>query len=80
MAEAYARRSAGDLFEAFSAGIEPRELNPVAVLALDEVEIDMPSHYCKNVEEYVAFHFRFVIMLRERARDVRPIFHSAEHF
>lgn len=47
---------------------------------MDEVEIEMSSHHCKNVEEYVTFHFEFVITFCERARDLGPIVHSAEYF
>ena len=63
MAEAYLQYFAGDLFEAFSAGIEPNELSPAVVLVMDEVGIDISRHYCKNVEEYLTFDFKFVITL-----------------
>jgi arsenate reductase len=68
MAEAYLQYLAGDLFEVFSAGIEPHELSPAAVLVMDEVEIDISRHYSKNVEEYLTFHFKFVITLCDLAR------------
>jgi arsenate reductase (thioredoxin) len=80
MAEGYLRYLAGDLFEAFSAGIEPHELSPIAVLVMDEVGIDISRHYCKNVEEYVTFHFTYVITLCQLAFGRCPVFHSAEHF
>ncbi len=80
MAEAYLRYLAGDLFEPFSAGIEPQELSPVAVQVMSEVGIEISRHYWKNVEEYLTFHFKFVITLCDLARGRRPIFHSAEHF
>jgi arsenate reductase len=80
MAEAYLQYLAGDLFEAFSAGIEPHELSPIARLVMDEVEIDISHHYSKNVKEYLTFHFKFVITLCEITFDRGPIFHSAEHF
>jgi arsenate reductase len=47
---------------------------------MDDVEIDISRHYCKNVEEYLTFHFKFVITLCELARGRCPSFHSAEHF
>ena len=80
MAEAYLRYLAGDLFEAFSAGIEPHELSLFASLVMDEVEINIAPHYSKNVKEYLTFHFKFVITLCDLAYDRCPIFHSAEHF
>jgi arsenate reductase len=39
MAEAYLSYLAGDLFEAFSAGIEVHELSPAAVPVMDEVDL-----------------------------------------
>jgi protein-tyrosine-phosphatase len=79
MAEAYLRYLGGDLFEAFSAGIAPQELNPMAAIVMDEVEIDISRHYCKNVEEFLTFHFKFVITVSELDIDPRPSFHSADH-
>jgi len=80
MAKAYLRYLAGDLFEAFSAGIEPHELSPAAILVMDEVEIDISSHYCKNFEEFSTFHFKFVITLCEPVPGRCPIFRFAENF
>ena len=40
MAEALVRKHAGAYLEAYSAGIEPGELNPLTVLALNEIGID----------------------------------------
>jgi arsenate reductase len=80
MAEAYLQYLAGELFEVFRAGIEPRELSAAAVLVMDDVEIDISHHYCKNVEEYLTFHFKFVIGLCELALGPYPIFRFAENF
>ena len=44
MAEAYLRYLAGNLFEAVSPGIGPVELNPMAAIVMDEVEIDISRH------------------------------------
>ena len=47
---------------------------------MDEVEIDISNHYCKNVEEYLTFHFKFEITLCDLASDRFPVFQSAERF
>lgn len=47
MAQAFVNREYGDLFEAESAGLEPGDLNPLAVAAMAEVGIDIseqPTH------------------------------------
>jgi arsenate reductase len=43
MAEAFLNESCGDRFEAHSAGLEPGELNPLAVAAMREIGVDI-SH------------------------------------
>jgi arsenate reductase len=80
MAEADLRYLAGDIFEAFSAGLKPHELSPAAVLAMDEKDIDISRQYFKNVEEYSTFHFKFVITLCELARSRCALFRFAENF
>jgi arsenate reductase len=51
MAEGYLRRAAGDRYEAMSAGIEPKGLNPLAVEAMREIGIDISQQKSKEVEE-----------------------------
>ena len=49
MAEGYLRHAASDRFEALSAGIEPKGLNPLAVEAMREIGIDISQHRSKDV-------------------------------
>jgi arsenate reductase len=49
MAEAWLNELAGDKFEAHSAGIEAGELNPLAVMAMDEVGIDISRKRTRSV-------------------------------
>ena len=41
MAEAFLRRYAGDRFEAFSAGLEPRGIHPYTRQVMAEIGIDL---------------------------------------
>ncbi len=59
MAEAWLKHLAGDRFEAYSAGIEPGELNPVVVLAMAEVGIDISRNRTKSVTELIEAGNRF---------------------
>ena len=52
MAEALLRRHAGDRFEVYSAGIEPKGLNPWTVKVLEEIGLDVSGHYSKSLNEY----------------------------
>ncbi|HWB00790.1 MAG TPA: arsenate reductase ArsC [Pirellulales bacterium] len=53
MGEALLRHKAGDRFEAHSAGLEPKGVNPLTVRVLDEIGIDTSSLRSKGVEEYL---------------------------
>jgi len=41
MAEAFLNKLYGDKYEAYSAGIEPKEINPHVVKAMAEIGIDI---------------------------------------
>ena len=49
MAEALVNHLAGDRFEAESAGLEPGTLNPLAVEAMKEMNIDISSKQTRSV-------------------------------
>ena len=49
MAEAFLKQLAGDRFEVESAGLEPGQLNPLVVLAMEETGIDISQNKTKSV-------------------------------
>ena len=53
MAEAFLRKHGDDRFEAHSAGLEPKGLNPFTVKVMNEVGIDVSSQTSKGVETYL---------------------------
>jgi arsenate reductase len=53
MAEAFLRKYAGDRFEAHSAGLEPKGLNPLTVKVMNEVGIDVSGQESKGVDAYL---------------------------
>jgi len=53
MAEAFIRKYADDRFEAHSAGLEPKGLNPLTVKVMEEVGIDLSGQTSKSVEVYL---------------------------
>ncbi len=74
IAEGYLRHVAGERFEAVSAGIEPKELNPLAVAAMQEIGIDISSQKPKNVVSLLGQHVPYVITVCDNARERCPIF------
>ena len=53
MAEALLNHLASARFEAMSAGIEPGKLNPIAVEAMRQVNIDISTNQTKSVESVI---------------------------
>lgn len=74
MAEGYLRHAAGDRYEAHSAGIEPKDLNPLAVEAMAEIGIDISHQRSKDVGEYLGQYVPYIITVCDHAREKCPIF------
>lgn len=53
MAEAFTRQYGGHKYQAFSAGIEPGQLNPLVVAAMAEVGIDISGQPCRTVAQHL---------------------------
>jgi len=77
MTEAYVRLLGGDLFEVESAGLEPGELNPYVVRALEEEGIDISGKKTQNVFDLfkAGRTYRYVITVcSKEAAERCPIF------
>lgn len=77
MAEAWLNHLHGDVFEAHSAGFEPRGLNPLAVQVMKEVGIDISQKKPKSVFDLVKAGrlFSYVITVCDEAiEEMCPIF------
>jgi arsenate reductase (thioredoxin) len=72
MAEGYLRRAAGDRYEAMSAGIEPKGLNPLAVEAMREIGIDISQQKSKEVEELLGTNPAYVVTVCDNAKEKCP--------
>ena len=74
MAEGYLRHAAGDRFEALSAGIAPKGLNPLAVEAMREMGIDISQQQSKDVVTLPGQHIPYVVTVCDHAKERCPIF------
>jgi arsenate reductase len=74
MAEGYLRHVAGDQFEAMSAGIEPKGLNPLAIEAMNEIGVDISHQTSKDVVKLLGQHIPYVVTVCDNARERCPIF------
>ncbi|HUI89391.1 MAG TPA: arsenate reductase ArsC [Anaerolineales bacterium] len=68
MAEAFLRKHGGEHFEAHSAGLEPKGLNPLTVQVMNEVGIDVSSQESKGVDVYLGkVLFQYLITVCDEA-------------
>ena len=73
MAEAFLRRYAGDYFEAYSAGLEPKPINPLTIQVMDETGFDLSGQTSKGVEVYLGkVLFKYLITVCDEAEKNCP--------
>jgi arsenate reductase (thioredoxin) len=53
MAEAFLRRYGSDHFEAYSAGLEPKAINPLTIQVMAEIGYDLANQRSKGVQEFL---------------------------
>lgn len=75
MAEGFLRAMAPERFEAFSAGLEPKGVNPLAVQVMAERAVDISSQRSKPLTDYLGqVHFGYLVTVCDRAERECPIF------
>ncbi|MFO7727434.1 MAG: arsenate reductase ArsC [Desulfonatronovibrio sp.] len=77
MAEAWTNHLHGDKFQAYSAGVLKTRVDPLAIKAMAEENIDISGHSSKLVEELPEKGFDFVITLCDHALESCPFFPGA---
>lgn len=74
MAEAWTKHLKGDRFEAYSAGVKPRGIDPRAVKAMAEAGFDISGWKSKDVDAFGNLEFDYVVTLCDNARESCPYF------
>ena len=77
MAEAFLKRITFNRVEVFSAGIVPKNINPLGVKVMKELGIDISRQRSKSVNEYYHDRFNYVITMHDIARDKCPAFQGS---
>ncbi len=73
MAEALMRRYAGDVFEVYSAGLEPKGINPYTVRVMEEIGLDLAGQRSKSLREYLGHeHFGYLVTVCAHAEENCP--------
>jgi arsenate reductase len=61
--------------EVYSAGTHPADnVHPMAIHVMNEIGIDISSHKPKQVDQYIAESFDYVITVCDNAKETCPIF------
>ena len=73
MAEAFLRKHGGDQYDVYSAGTEPKGINPYTERVMEEAGVSLSGQYSKHVKEYMGkIHFSYVITLCDQAENSCP--------
>ncbi len=74
MAEGILRALYGERFEVFSAGTEPKDVNPFAIKVMEEIGIDISKQRAKSVKEFLGEEFDLVVTVCDHAKESCPFF------
>jgi len=74
MAEGLINHDLAGKFEAFSAGTEPSFVNPLAIVVMKELGIDISRQRSKGLDEFDNQKFDYVITLCSQADEACPVF------
>jgi arsenate reductase len=74
MAEGIFNYFFGDKIAAFSAGTQATFVNPIAIIVMKEIDIDISSRRSKNLSEFDGQTFDYVITLCGDANETCPLY------
>jgi len=72
IAEGLLRHLSKGAVDAFSAGTEPKPVNPLALRVMGEAGLDISGHHSKSVAAFADERFDFVITVCNRAKEQCP--------
>lgn len=82
MAEGLLRAYAGDTFDVYSAGLEPKGVNPFAREVMRDIDIDISGHTSNSVRDYLGhLVFTYVVTVCHEAEEDCPtaFLHQGQH-
>jgi arsenate reductase len=73
MAEAFLREYGGKYFDVYSAGLEPKPINPYTIQVMDEIGIDISGQISKGIDVYLGkVLFKYLITVCDDAEKNCP--------
>ncbi|MBU4536225.1 MAG: arsenate reductase ArsC [Euryarchaeota archaeon] len=80
MAEAILRHLYGENFEVYSAGSDPRPINPHTIEVLDEIGIDASPQESKSLQIFQGQEFDLVVSLCSSEDEACPVFLTGKKY
>jgi arsenate reductase len=74
MAAGIVKHDFGDRIETYSAGTNPKGVNKLAIMVLNENGIDISAETSDHLDKYRDMHFDYVITLCDDANENCPVF------
>jgi arsenate reductase len=74
MAEGWTRHLKGDRIEAFSAGVDPKGIDPLAVKVMEEAGVNIGGQGSKHVDQVKHVAFDYVVTVCDHASENCPLF------
>lgn len=74
MAEGFLNHFYGEYYEAYSAGTMPSRVNPYAIKVMEEIGIDISTHYSKGLDDFINKEFDYVVTVCDKAKQTCPFF------
>ena len=76
MAEGLLHRLGNKYFVVFSAGINPTTIDPRAIEAMDELDIDISNQESQSINDFLNINLDFIITVSAKAEESCPSFHE----
>ncbi len=80
MAEALLKDLYGDYYQVYSAGTDPKPINPLTIKVLKEIGIDISSKNSKNLGMFQGEKMDYVVYLCSNEQGSCPMFFEGENY
>ena len=74
MAEGWTGHLKGDVLEPYSAGIDPKGMDPLAIRIMQEAGVDISGQRSKSLGDLSDIEFDYVVTVCDNAREMCPIY------
>lgn len=80
LAESLLEKNYGEHYDVYSAGYDPKDINPLTIKVLNEIGIDTSQKRSKSLNEFQGYEFDYVVSLCGDEEEVCPIFINGKNY